>query len=165
MPRGNATKPLAGASLSRRALLLGALGGLCLIAPPVARAQEKEKKKKSDTPIDKPQVNTPVLMVDAVTAPVAGPPGSQLIMTLSIDCGTVENARAIDPLMPRVYNAVIMELNREPLGKDGRVHDNDLEGLKRRLVFQINRALQGPQVVGVYIRSLQEVPLRKPPSR
>lgn len=163
MPRGNAIKPLAGAPIGRRALL-GALGALCLIAP-MARAQEKEKKKKSDTPIDKPLVNTPVLMVDAVTAPVAGPPGSQVIMTLSIDCGTVENARAVDPLMPRVYNAVIMELNREPLGKDGRVHDNDLEGLKRRLVFQINRALQGPQVVGVYIRSLQEVPLRKPPSR
>jgi hypothetical protein len=164
MPRGNAIKPLAGASLSRRALL-GALAGLCLIASPAAWTQEKEKKKRSDTPIDKPPVNTPVLMVDAVTAPVAGPPGSQVIMTLSIDCGTVENARAVDPLMPRVYNAVIMELNREPLGKDGRVHDNDLEGLKRRLVFQINRALQGPQVVGVYIRSLQEVPLRKPPSR
>lgn len=163
MPRGNAIKPLAGAPIGRRALL-GALGALCLIAP-MARAQEREKKKKSDTPIDKPLVNTPVLMVDAVTAPVAGPPGSQVIMTLSIDCGTVENARAVDPLMPRVYNAVIMELNREPLGKDGRVHDNDLEGLKRRLVFQINRALQGPQVVGVYIRSLQEVPLRKPPSR
>ncbi|MFN4275147.1 MAG: hypothetical protein ACK4FJ_02525 [Ferrovibrio sp.] len=164
MPRGNAIKPLAGVSPSRRALL-GALAGLCLIATPMARAQEREKKKKSDTPIDKPLVNTPVLMVDAVTAPVAGPPGSQVIMTLSIDCGTVENARAVDPLMPRVYNAVIMELNREPLGKDGRIHDNDLEGLKRRLVFQINRALQGPQVVGVYIRSLQEVPLRKPPSR
>lgn len=164
MPRGNAIKPLAGTPLSRRALL-GALAGLCLIASSAGRAQEKEKKKRSDTPIEKPPVNTPVLMVDAVTAPVAGPPGSQLIMTLSIDCGTVENARLIDPLMPRVYNAVIMELNREPLGKDGRVHDNDLEGLKRRLVFQINRALQGPQVVGVYIRSLQEVPLRKPPSR
>ncbi|MFN4312498.1 MAG: hypothetical protein ACK4FK_18085 [Ferrovibrio sp.] len=164
MPRGNAIKPLTGVSPSRRALL-GALAGLCLIATPMARAQEREKKKKSDTPIDKPPVNTSVLVVEAVTAPVAGPPGSQVILTLNIDCGTVENARAIDPLMPRVYNAVIMELNREPLGKNGRVHDNDLEGLKNRLVFQINRALQGPQVVGVYIRSLQEVPLLKPPSR
>jgi hypothetical protein len=164
MRHGNATKPPARRSPSRRAAL-GALAGLCLIASPAGWTQEKEKKKKSDTPIDKPPVNNPVLVVEAVTAPVAGPPGSQLIMTLSIDCGTVENARVVDPLMPRVYNAVIMELNREPLGKDGRVHDNDLEGLKRRLVFQINRALQGPQVVGVYIRSLQEVPLRKPPSR
>ncbi|WP_374304094.1 hypothetical protein [Ferrovibrio sp.] len=164
MPRGNATKPPIARPFGRRALL-AALAGLCLIASPAGWAQEKEKKKKSDSPIEKPLVNTPLLMVDAVTAPVAGPPGSQVIMTLSIDCGDVENARKIDALMPRVYNAVIMELNREPLGKDGRVHDNDLEGLKRRLVFQINRSLQGPQVVGVYIRSLQEVPLRKPPSR
>lgn len=161
MPHGNATN-----SYHRRQLLLvlGLLLPAGLVAPAVL-AQEKEKKKKSDTPIEKPPVNNPVLIIDAVTAPVAGPPGSQIIMTLSVDCGDVETARKVDAVMPRVYNAVIMELNREPLGKDGRVHDNDLEGLKRRLVHQINRSLQGPQVVGVYIRSLQEVPLRKPPSR
>jgi len=152
--------------ISRRALL-GALTA-ALLLPVIARAQEKkpdDKKKKSDTPVEKPLVNTPVLIVDAVTAPVNGPTGSRVIMTLNIDCGDVENARKVDNLFPRVYNAVIMELNREPLGKDGRVYDKDLEVLKRRLVFAINRSLQGPEVVGVYVRSLQDVPVLKPPSR
>ncbi|MEK9970613.1 MAG: hypothetical protein VW600_15845 [Ferrovibrio sp.] len=146
----------------RRRLLLG-LAALAVLRPAAALAaddEKKEKKKKSDTPVEKPPINTPTLIVDAVTAPIAGPPGSKVIMTLTVDCGSVENARLVDNLMPRVYNAVIIELNREPLGKDGRIYDADIEGLKRRLVYQINRALQGPQVVGVYIRSLQEVPLR-----
>lgn len=114
--------------------------------------------KSADAPPEKPPITTPVLTVDAVTAPVAGPPGSMVIMTLSLDCATVDNARAVDTLMPRVYNAVIMELNREPLGRNGRVYEHDLEGLKQRLLYQINRALQGPQVAAVYIHSLQEVP-------
>lgn len=163
MPRGNALNHILDRTLSRRWLLAG-LGGLLLIPVMPVLAQEKEKKKKSDTPVEKPIVNTSVLVVEAVTAPVVGPPGSRIIMTLSIDCGTVENARKVDDLMPRVYNAVIMELNREPLGRDGRVYDRDLDGLKRRLVHQINRSLQGPEVVGVYIRSLQDVPVLKPPA-
>lgn len=129
-----------------------------------ALAQDKKKKKSdSPSPIERPPINNPVLVIDAVTAPVVPPPGSSpgtVIMTLSIDCGSVENARVIDAMIPRVYNAVIVELNREPLGKDGRVNDRDLAGVKQRLLYQINRALQGPQVVGVYIRSLQEVPRR-----
>lgn len=149
--------------MSRRALLGTLTAALAL--PPAARAQEKDKKKKSDTPVEKPLVNTPVLIIDAVTAPVNGPTGSRIIMTLNIDCGDVENARKVDNLFPRVYNAVIMELNREPLGKDGRVYDKDLEVLKRRLVFAINRSLQGPEVVGVYVRSLQDVPVLKPSTR
>jgi len=161
MPRGNAIN-----HLDRRSLLCG-LG--ILLAAPAAMAsdapppdKEKEKKKKSDA-VEKPPVNTPLLVVDAVTAPLNGPPGSKVILTLNVDCGSVENARKVDDLMPRVYSAVIIELNREPLGKDGRLYDQDIEQLKRRLVYQINRNLQGPQVVGVYIRSLQEVPLRPPP--
>ena len=163
MPRGNAINHID----RRRLLTLLAAGSLL-----PATAFASEKKKKSDTPIEKPPVNNPVLVVDAVTAPLAGPPGSKVILTLNIDCGNVENARKVDDLMPRVYNAVILELNREPLGKDGRIYDNDIEGLKRRLVYQINRQLGGPNappsqtplVVGVYVRSLQEVPLRPPPS-
>jgi flagellar basal body-associated protein FliL len=162
MPRGNAINPLDRPSLLRRRLL-GLLAAGSLLLPATAYAQEKEKKKKSDTPVEKPPINNPVLVVDAVTAPIAGPPGSKVIMTLNIDCGSVENARKVDDLMPRVYNAIIIELNREPLGKDGRLFDQDIEQLKRRLVYQINRQLQGPQVVGVYVRSLQEVPLRPPP--
>jgi len=149
----------------RRRLLLGlaALAALCPAAALASDDEKKEKKKKGDAPVEKPPINTPTLVVEAVTAPIVGPPGSKVIMTLTVDCGSVENARVVDNLMPRVYNAVIMELNREPLGKNGRIYDADIEGLKRRLVFQINRALQGPQVVGVYIRSMQEVPLRPPP--
>ena len=109
--------------------------------------------------VPEPPVNSPQLIVDAVTAPVA--PSGTIIMTLTVDCGTVENARAVNTMMPRVYNAVIMELNREPLGVNGRVTDRDLEPLKRRLLVRINRALEGgPQVSGIYIRSLQEVPGR-----
>lgn len=156
MPRGNAIN-----HIERRRLLI--LLAASLLLPVAAYAQDKEKKKKSDTPVEKPPINSPILVVDAVTAPIAGPPGSKVIMTLNIDCGSVENARKVDDLMPRVYNAVIIELNREPLGKDGRLFDQDIEQLKRRLVYQINRQLQGPQVVGVYVRSLQEVPLRPPP--
>lgn len=157
MRRGNAIN-----HLSRRRLLLALAVGSLL--PADLWAQEKKEKKKSDTPVEKPLVNTPLLVVDAVTAPISGPPGSKVILTLTVDCGDVETARKVDDLMPRVYNAVILELNREPLGRDGRIYDNDIEGLKRRLVYQINRALQGPQVVGVYIRSMQEVPLRGPSS-
>lgn len=149
--------------VSRR-VLLGGLTAALLLPAGLARAQDDKKKKKSDTPVEKPLVNTPILVVDAVTAPVSGPSGSRVIMTLNIDCGNVETARKVDDLFPRVYNAVIMELNREPLGKDGRVYDKDLEVLKRRLVFAINRALQGPEVVGVYVRSLQDVPVIKPPA-
>lgn len=164
MPRGNAINHID----RRRLLTLLAAGSLL---PASVLANDKEKKKKSDTPIEKPPVNSPVLVVDAVTAPVSGPPGSKVILTLNVDCGNVENARKVDDLMPRVYNAVILELNREPLGKDGRLQDSDIEGLKRRLVYQINRQLGGPNappsatplVVGVYVRSLQEVPLRPPP--
>ena len=162
MRRGSAINHQPSRRHDRRRLLLGLLAAGLL--PAAALAQEKEKKKKSETPVEKPPVNTPVLVVDAVTAPIAGPPGSKIIMTLTVDCGSVETARKVDDLMPRVYNAVILELNREPLGRDGRIYDNDIEGLKRRLVYQINRALQGPQVVGVYIRSMQEVPLRAPSS-
>lgn len=152
--------------VSRRALL-GSLTAALLLPAGLVRAQEdkKKKKKESDTPVEKPLVNTSVLVVDAVTAPVNGPTGSRVILTLNIDCGSVENARKVDDLFPRVYNAVIMELNREPLGKDGRVYDKDLEVLKRRLVFAINRALQGPEVVGVYVRSLQDIPILKPSAR
>lgn len=157
MRRGNAIN-----HLDRRHLLAGL--GVLLAAPGAFASDEKEKKKKSDAPPEKPPINTPLLMVDAVTAPLDGPPGSKVIMTLNVDCGTVENARKVDELMPRVYSAVIIELNREPLGKGGRLYDQDIEQLKRRLVYQINRNLQGPQVVGIYIRSLQEVPLRNPPS-
>jgi hypothetical protein len=159
MQRGNAPD-----LIRRRRLLAGIGAGLLSVALACPAMAQKEKKKKSDSPIEKPLANTPVLVVEAVTAPVVGPPGSRIIMTLNIDCGTVENARLVDDLMPRVYNAVIMEMNREPLGRDGRVYDRDLDGLTRRLVHQINRALQGPQVVGVYIRSLQDVPVLKPPA-
>lgn len=160
MRRGNAIN-----HLERRRLLILLAAGM-LLAAPAARASDAppDKKKKSDTPSEKPPINTPLLIVDAVTAPLNGPPGSKVILTLNVDCGTIENARKVDELMPRVYNAVIIELNREPLGKDGRLYDQDIEQLKRRLVYQINRNLQGPQVVGVYVRSLQEVPLRSPPS-
>ncbi len=157
MRRGNAIN-----HIDRRRLLIALAAGSLL--PVQSWAQDKKEKKKSDTPVEKPPVNSPLLVVDAVTAPISGPPGSKVIMTLTVDCGSVETARKVDDLMPRVYNAVILELNREPLGKDGRIYDNDIEGLRRRLVYQINRALQGPQVVGVYIRSMQEVPLRAPSS-
>lgn len=157
MRRGNAIN-----HLDRRRLLLALAVGSLL--PAGAWAQDKKEKKKSDTPVEKPPVSSPLLVVDAVTAPISGPPGSRVIMTLTVDCGDIDTARKVDDLMPRVYNAVILELNREPLGRDGRIYDNDIEGLKRRLVYQINRALQGPQVVGVYIRSMQEVPLRGPSS-
>ena len=150
--------------VSRRTLLGGLTAALLLPAGLVRAQDKKEKKKEGDKPIEKPLVNTSVLVVDAVTAPVSGPTGSRVIMTLNIDCGTVENARKVDDLFPRVYNAVILELNREPLGKDGRIYDKDLDVLKRRLVFAINRALQGPEVVGVYVRSLQDVPVIKPPA-
>ncbi len=146
--------------VTRRQLLAG---GTVLLAARSAFAQEKKKKSESPSPIERPPVSTPVLVIDAVTAPVAPPAGGKpgtVIMTLSVDCGTVENARAVDAMIPRVYNAIIMELNREPLGRNGRVNDQDLAGIKQRLLYQINRALQGPQVVGVYIRSLQEVPRR-----
>ena len=151
----------------RRLLLTLAVGSLLpanILLTSGAWAQEKKEKKKSETPVEKPPVNTPLLVIDAVTAPISGPPGSKVIMTLTVDCGDVETARKVDDLMPRVYNAVILELNREALGRDGRIFDNDIEGLKRRLIYQINRALKGPQVVGVYIRSMQEVPLRAPSS-
>ncbi|MFC3674159.1 flagellar basal body-associated FliL family protein [Ferrovibrio xuzhouensis] len=164
--------------LQRRRQLLLALLGLTLLgtAPLSALAAEKgegegaaakggekpEKKKKKQgegEPIPEPPINSPQLIVEAVTAPVL--PSGTVIMTLTVDCGTVENARAVNAMMPRVYNAVIMELNREPLGTNGRVTDRDLEPLKRRLLVRINRALQGgPQVSGVYVRSLQEVPGR-----
>lgn len=143
-----------------RRLLPALMTAMLLAVPAIAPAQEE---KKPESPIERPPISTPVLVIDAVTAPVAGPngtPGGTVIMTLSVDCGTVENARAVDAMIPRVYNAVIMELNREPLGRGGRVNEQDLAGVKQRLLYQINRALQGPQVVGVYIRSLQEVPRR-----
>ena len=149
-------------NLTRRRLLTSGAAVLLFSSSPVF-AQEKKKKSESPSPIERPPVNNPVLVIDAVTAPVAAPPGKApgtVIMTLSVDCGSVENARVVDTLIPRVYNAIILELNREPLGKDGRVNDHDLAGVKQRLLHQINRALQGPQVVGVYIRSLQEVPRR-----
>lgn len=147
--------------ITRRQLLI--IGCAALAAPPVFAQEKKKKKSEAPSPIERPPINNPVLLIDAVTAPVAPPPGSTpgtVIMTLSVDCGSVENARVIDAMIPRVYNAVIMELNREPIGKDGRINDQDLAGVKQRLLYQINRALQGPQVVGVYIRSLQEVPRR-----
>jgi len=155
-------------ALHDRRRLLALLLAAPLLTPAAARAAEhgggekdkkKEKKDRPEGVPTGPPINTPLLVVEAVTAPVA--PSGMVIMTLNIDCGTVENARAVDAMMPRVYNAVILELNREPLGKDNRVADADLEPLKRRLLFQINKALKdGPQIAGVYIRSLQEVPAR-----
>lgn len=156
MQRANVHNPI-----TRRRLLIA--GAAMMLMAPLSVGAQQEKKKKSDTPVERPPVNNPVLIIDAVTAPVAGPAGGisgTVIMTLSVDCGSVENARVVDAMIPRVYNAIILELNREPLGKGGRLNDQDLGGVKQRLLHQINRALQGPQVVGVYIRSLQEVPRR-----
>src|SRR3546814_10694680 len=73
-------------------------------------------------------INSPQLIVEAVTAPVL--PSGTIIMTLTVDCGTVENARAVNAMMPRVYNAVIMELNREPLGRSEE-HTSELQSLMR----------------------------------
>lgn len=155
MPHGNAPEPC----LNRRHLLLA----LLLAALPLhARAQEK-KKADPNKPVERPPVLNPLLTVEAVTAPVApvaGKPPGTIIMTFTLDCGTTENAQAVDNMMPRVYNAVILELNREPLGQNGRFTDQDLEAMKRRLLYQINRALRGPTVNAVLIRSLQEVPRR-----
>ena len=158
MRRANAHNPI-----TRRRLLLAAGGAMLLTGASSSFAQDKKKKSESPTPIERPPINNPVLIIDAVTAPVAPPAGGTpgtVIMTLSVDCGSVENARVVDAMIPRVYNAIILELNREPMGRNGRVNDQDLAGVKQRLLYQINRALQGPQVVGVYIRSLQEVPRR-----
>ncbi len=155
MPHGNAHS----LRFSRRACLTGAL----LLAAAPALAQEGGGKKKGgdpNKPVERPPVNTPLLLIEAVTAPVAGPPDRTVIMTFTVDCGSVEMAQQVDPMIARVYNAVILELNREPLGRNGQVNDADLEAMKRRLVFQINRALKGPTVAGIYIRSLQEVPRR-----
>ncbi len=159
MPHGNAHKPRFAGHLTRRACLTAAALLVCM----PALAQEGGGKKKGgdpNKPPERPPVNSPLLLIEAVTAPVAGPPTRTIIMTFTIDCGSVEMAQQVDPMIARVYNAVIMELNREPLGRDGQVQDSDLEALKRRLLFQINRALKGPTVAGVYIRSLQEVPRR-----
>lgn len=123
------------------------------------KPDKKKKKQGEGEAVPEPPINSPQLVVEAVTAPVL--PSGTVIMTLTVDCGTVENARAVNAMMPRVYNAVIMELNREPLGNNGRVTDRDLEPLKKRLLVRINRALQGgPQISGIYVRSLQEVPGR-----
>lgn len=123
------------------------------------KPEKKKKKQGEGEQVPEPPINSPQLIVEAVTAPVL--PSGTVIMTLTVDCSTVENARAVNAMMPRVYNAVIMELNREPLGANGRVTDRDLEPLKKRLLVRINRALQGgPQISGVYVRSLQEVPSR-----
>ncbi len=139
-----------------------ALAASCLGLP--ATAQDKKKGGDPNKPPERPPVLGPLLTVEAVTAPVAaireGGPLGLIIMTFTLDCGTIENAQAVDNMMPRVYNAVILELNREPLGQSGRISDGDLEGMKRRLLYQINRALRGPQVKAVLIRSLQEVPRR-----
>jgi len=153
MPHVNAHSP----ALTRRACLAATL----LLLPMPALAQEGGKKKGGgdpNKPVERPPVNSPLLLIEAVTAPVAGPPARTMIMTFTIDCGSVEMAQQVDPMIARVYNAVILELNREPLGQNGQVHDTDLDALKRRLLFQINRALKGPTVAGIYIRSLQEVP-------
>lgn len=172
MPHANAREPF-----SRRLLLTALLVTLLPTLPARAaehgggegegaaakgggeKPEKKKKKQGEGEPIPEPPINSPQLVVEAVTAPVL--PSGTVIMTLTVDCGTVENARAVNAMMPRVYNAVIMELNREPLGNNGRVTDRDLEPLKKRLLVRINRALQGgPQVSGVYVRSLQEVPGR-----
>jgi len=146
------------------ALCGAALCGTGALAPSALWAKEPKKSEDGKVP-EKPPVNNPVLVVEAVTAQVAGDPPGTVIMTFSVDCGTLENAQQVDNLMPRVYNAVIMELNREPLGNKGRITDRDLDGLKSRLKVRINQALKGPAIEGVYIRSLQEVPRRNPPSQ
>jgi len=156
-------RPANGHNRVTRRWLLSAGGAMLLFGVSPSFAQDRKKKSEAPSPLERPPVSNPVLIIDAVTAPVAPPAGGApgtVIMTLSLDCGSIENARAIDALIPRVYNAIILELNREPLGRNGRVNDQDLAGVKQRLLHQINRALQGPQVVGVYIRSLQEVPRR-----
>lgn len=146
---------------ARRSLLAAGLGfALTAIAAPGQAADDKKKKKddpNTGQPL-RPPINSPLLQVEAVTMPVAGPPERTMILTFTLECKDVETARKVDEMHPRFYNAVILELNREPIGANGRVTDRDLESLKRRLLFQINRALKGPTIEAVYIRSMQEVP-------
>ncbi len=157
MRHGNAPDPTFG--LSRRHLL-AALAVLWLAPGFALAADDKKKKGDPNKPAERPPVNSPLLTIEAVTAPVAGNPPGTVIMTFTLDCGSVENAQQVDNLLPRAYNAVILELNREPLGRDGRITDQDLDGMKRRLLYQVNRALKGPEVKAVLIRSFQEVPRR-----
>jgi|GEM_PF-1822546 len=161
MRHGNAPdQPL----LRRR--LLGALGSLLLLPglgliPRLAwAADKKERKVDPNKPVEKPLVNTTLLVIEAVTAPVAGTPLGMVIMTFTLDCGTIENAQQVFDLLPRAYNAMILELNREPLGNNGRISEQDIDAMKRRLLFQVNKALRGPTVNAVLVRSLQEVPRR-----
>jgi len=162
MPHVNAPSPTPfSRHLSRRRLLLAGLAATLLPMP--ARAQDKKSKRNdpnSGQPL-RPPVNSRLLQVDAVTMPVAGPPERLMIMTFTLECKSIEVAQEVEALHPRFYNAVIVELNREPVGANGRVTDKDLEMLKRRLLFQINRALKGPVVDAIYVRSMQEVPRRQ----
>jgi hypothetical protein len=157
MRHGNAPDP---SLRPRRRHLLAALAVVLLLPGISLAADDKKKKGDPNKILERPPVNSPLLTIEAVTAPVSGNPPGTIIMTFTLDCGTVENAQQVDNLLPRAYNAVILELNREPLGRDGRVTDQDLEGMKRRLLYQVNRALRGPEIKAVLIRSLQEVPRR-----
>src|SRR3546814_3207983 len=64
------------------------------------KPEKKRKKQGEGEPIPEPPINSPQLIVEAVTAPVL--PSGTIIMTLTVDCGTVENARAVNAMMPRV---------------------------------------------------------------
>src|SRR3546814_12858732 len=64
------------------------------------KPEKKRKKQGEGEPIPEPPINSPQLIVEAVTAPVL--PSGTIIMTLTITCGTVENARAVNAIRPRV---------------------------------------------------------------
>ena len=117
--------------------------------------EEKKDKKDKEPPRERYQTGQ-YLAINGVTAPLAGPQNKQVAMNLMIDMGSQPVAVEAEEMMPKVLSVVIIELNKEPLGQNGRLGPDDLDNLKLRLLSSANRVLGG-RAKDVFIRNLQEV--------
>lgn len=133
------------------ALVLGAGGAFTGGAPvgvaPAEASAKKESKGEADDQSRK-LPETAYVQLDPLAAPVIG--GGKVrynvMLTLSLEIGDQANKANVTRIMPRLRDAMLMELYARPVVRDDESGRIDLEAVKERM-FGIARDVVGGGVV------------------
>jgi len=121
----------------------GAPGG---VAPAEASAKKESKGEGDDQSRKLPE--TAYVQLDPLAAPVIG--GGKVrynvMLTLSLEIGDQANKANVTRIMPRLRDAMLMELYARPVVRDDESGRIDLEAVKERM-FGIARDVVGGGVV------------------
>jgi flagellar basal body-associated protein FliL len=127
------------------ALALGGavLGGTLAGSAPAEAAAKKESEEQS-----RKLPETAYVQLDPLAAPVIG--GGKVrynvMLTLSLEVGDQSHKASVTRLMPRLRDAMLMELYARPVVRDDQSGRIDLEAVKERM-FGVAREVVGGGVV------------------